>query len=128
MLSSIRGRVGISCHHILRITDIGKEFFVIWFWLSYQCYFLCGGTPKELNNSFNILLENRPPGVLLNAPKIESVFPVYSFRGLELNRYFMSILNSPIPLIYGEWKQANVELSHKIFMPQCRSIPIPEMW
>ena len=37
----------------------------------------------------------------------------------------MSILNSSIPLIYGECTQSDVELSLKKCMPQCISIPMP---
>ena len=59
------------------------------------------GTPEELNYCFNVSLENCPPRVIYNAPKIEIIYPIYSRQGLELNRDFMAILNSPIPLIYG---------------------------
>ena len=40
----------------------------------------------------------------------------------------MSIPNSPIPLIYGEWTQANVDLALKKCIPKCSSIPMPVMW
>ena len=40
----------------------------------------------------------------------------------------MSILNSPITIIYGEQKQDNVDLVLKKCMPQCSSILIPGIW
>ena len=58
-------------------------------------------------------MDNLPPGFLCNAPKNESIYPLYSRQGLELNRDFMSILNSPITIIYVEGTKVNFELDLK---------------